>query len=72
MFDEQTSHDITKIGLELLCDVEVLLGLTYIIPMLEFVWCLSKFANNRDILICNFIVVVKKCEAQLYQMYCDQ
>jgi hypothetical protein len=23
MFDEQTSHDITKVGLELLCDVGV-------------------------------------------------
>jgi len=37
MFDEQASHDATKVGLELLCDVEMFLGLTCIIPMLEFV-----------------------------------
>jgi hypothetical protein len=37
MFDEQASHDTTNVGLELLCDVEMFLGLTCIIPMLEFV-----------------------------------
>jgi hypothetical protein len=37
MFDEQASHDIIKAGLELFYDVEVFLGLTCIIPMLELV-----------------------------------
>jgi hypothetical protein len=37
MFDEQASHDTSKAGLKLLCDVKVFLGLTYIIPLLEFV-----------------------------------
>jgi hypothetical protein len=44
MFDEQTSHDTTKTSLELICDVEVLLGLTCIILVLELVQGLSKFA----------------------------
>jgi len=34
MFDEQASHDIAKTNLELLCDVEMFLGLTCIIPKL--------------------------------------
>jgi hypothetical protein len=46
MFDEQASHDIVKTCLELFYDVEVFLGLTCIIPMLEFVQGLSKFAHN--------------------------
>jgi predicted glycosyltransferase involved in capsule biosynthesis len=46
MFDEQASHDTTKTSLELFCDVEVFLGLTCIIPMLEFIQGLSKFAQN--------------------------
>jgi len=46
MFNEQTSHDITKSSLELFCDVEVFLGLTCIIPMLELVQGLSKVAQN--------------------------
>jgi hypothetical protein len=65
MFDEKTSHGTTKIGLELFYDIEMFLGLTFIIPILKLVWCLSKFAQNQDILICNFVDVVKKCEAQL-------
>jgi predicted glycosyltransferase involved in capsule biosynthesis len=69
IFNEQTSHDITKSSLELFCDVEVFLGLTCIIPMLELVQSLSKFAQNQDIFICDFVTIVKKCEAQLYQMY---
>ncbi len=72
MFNEQASHDITKSNLELFCDVEMFLGLTCIIPMLELVQGLSKFAQNWNIFICNFVAIVKKCEAQLNQMYCDQ
>jgi hypothetical protein len=44
MFDEQTFHDTTKTCLELFCDVEGLLELRCIIPMLELVQGLSKFA----------------------------
>jgi hypothetical protein len=33
---------------------------------------LSKFAQNWDIFICNFVVIVKECEAQLYQIYCEK
>jgi hypothetical protein len=60
MFNEQASHDITKSSLELLCDVDVFSGLTYIIPMPELVQGLSKFAQNLDIFICDFVAIVKK------------
>jgi hypothetical protein len=46
MFDEQASYDIVKAGLELFCDVEVFLGLTCIIPIMELVQGLLKFAHN--------------------------
>jgi hypothetical protein len=46
MFDEHITHDTIKFFLELLCDVEVFLGLSYIIPMLEIVQGLSKFVQN--------------------------
>jgi hypothetical protein len=44
MFDEQAFHDTSKVGLELFCDAEMFLGLTCIIPMLDLVQGLSKFA----------------------------
>jgi hypothetical protein len=44
MFNEQATHDTNKENLELLCDVENFMSLTYIIPMLEmFKACQSLF-----------------------------
>jgi hypothetical protein len=43
MFDEQAFHDTSKASLELFCDVEMFLGPTCIIPMLDLVQGLSKF-----------------------------
>jgi hypothetical protein len=76
MFDEQASHDIVKASLELLCDVEMFLELTYIILMLELVWSLSEFAQNWDFLYaillllsknvkCNYIrcIVINMCSS---------
>lgn len=57
---------MAKASLELFCDVEMFLGLTCIIPMLELVQGLSKFAHNWDIFICNFVVTIKEYEVQLY------
>jgi hypothetical protein len=71
-WDEQASHETIKVGLELFCDVEMFLGPTCIIPMLEFVQGLSRFVQNQHIFICNFVVVINECEVQLYQTYCDQ
>jgi predicted glycosyltransferase involved in capsule biosynthesis len=72
MFDEYATHDTIKTNLELLCDVEVFLCLTYIIPMLEIVQGLSKFVQNWNIFICVFYDVVKECEGKLCKMYCGQ
>jgi hypothetical protein len=72
MFDEHITHDTIKFFLELLCDVEVFLGLSYIIPMLEIVQGLSKFVQNWNIFICVFVDVVKECKGKFYKMYYDQ
>jgi hypothetical protein len=55
----------------MLCDVENFLGLAYIILLLECVQNLSKFGHTQDVLICDFVNVVKVCEVDIYQMYYD-
>jgi hypothetical protein len=52
---------MTQANIELLCDVDVFLGLTYIIPMLEIVHGLSKIVQSWDILICDFVATMKEC-----------
>ncbi len=46
MFQEQVSNESTKAKLELLCNIEVFLGLVCIIPMLEYVQNLFKFVQT--------------------------
>jgi hypothetical protein len=66
MFEDQVTNIAAKANLDLLCDVE-----TYIIPLFEFVQSLSKFGQTHDVFICDFVHVVKVCEDDLYEMYCD-
>jgi hypothetical protein len=44
------SKQQAKLNYENLCDFQVLLGLAYILPLLEYVHVLIKFAQMRDFL----------------------
>jgi hypothetical protein len=47
MVEDNVIVDTTKINYELMCDLETLLGLSCIIPLLELVQGLSKFAQSQ-------------------------
>jgi len=51
----------TKTNLEYLCDVEVVMGLMCIMPMLKVVHALIKFVQACDTFVCDFLIVVKLC-----------
>ncbi len=72
MFEEHVAHDSTKANLELLCDIEVFISLTCIIPMFGCVQSLSKFAQTCDAFICDFVVVLKGCVGDLYCKYYNE
>jgi hypothetical protein len=59
MFQEQVSNESTKANLELLCNIEVFLGLVCIIPMLECVQNIFKFVQTWDVFICDFVATIK-------------
>ncbi len=61
-----------KSNLCLLIDVEMLLGLNVIMPLLEAVFFFIKFAQLRDVFMCDFIVVVKIYDGDVYRIYCDK
>jgi hypothetical protein len=44
----------------------VFMGLVCIIPILECVQGLSKFVQTWDAFICDFVIVVKSCQGDLY------
>jgi hypothetical protein len=51
----------TKANLLNLCGIDTILGLPCILPMLEFVNAFMKFAQAKDVFVCDYIVVVKIC-----------
>ncbi len=71
MFEDHVTIIVANANLDMLCDVETFLGLAYIILLLECVQNLSKFGHTQNVLICDFVNVVKVCEVDLYQMYYD-
>jgi hypothetical protein len=48
-------------NLELLCDLEVLLGISCIVPMLEQFNELIKFSHFWKCFVCDFVVAIKLC-----------
>jgi hypothetical protein len=69
MVKDNVIVDTTKTNYELLSDVETLMGFFCIILSLELVHGLSKFAQNQQTFICDFISTLKFCEADLFTMY---
>ncbi len=53
--------EATKANVVNLCDVGTILGLPCVLPMLEYVNALMKFAQARNVFIFDYIVVVKIC-----------
>jgi len=59
----------TKTNLEYLCDIEVVMGLMCIMPMLKAIHALIKFVQACDTFVCDFVTVVKLCCPKLYKLY---
>lgn len=62
---DSTTIDIAEANYELLCDPHTLLGLACVLPLLEAMQALSKFAQIRTTFICDFIFQVKVCQSDL-------
>jgi hypothetical protein len=55
-----------------LCDLQVLLGLACILPLLEPIHALIKFTQIRDVYVRDLMVVIMVCQGDIYMMYYDQ
>ncbi len=71
MAKDVTTVDNAKANYELLCNVETLLGLPHVLPLLECVQILSNFAQSYQVFICDFIATVKIYHQNLFKLYCD-
>jgi hypothetical protein len=69
---DSLTNQQAKLNYENLCDLQVLLGLAYILPLLEFVHAFIKSAQMKDVYVCDLVVAIKVCQGDIYMMDCDQ
>ncbi len=67
MVIDNVNVQITKANYEFLCDAKTLLGLACVIPLLEVVQGLSKFAQGRGTFIYDCVDALKLVETNLLQ-----
>jgi hypothetical protein len=68
---QQTSKEFARRNLDMLCDISTLLALPCLMPLLDCVNSLMKFAQSSDLFISDFVATVKICQADLFMMYVD-
>jgi hypothetical protein len=56
---------VTETNFEYICDIEVIMGLMCIMPMLKALLAFIKFAQACDTFSCDFVVNVKLCCVEL-------
>jgi hypothetical protein len=58
-------------NLMLLCDLSMLLALPCLLPLLESVKSLITFSQSRNLFVSDYVVAIKICQAEVYEMYVD-
>ena len=71
MHMDSSSLATAKANLNLLCEIELLLGLACILLMLEALNYLIKFSQQTTCFVCDMVAAVKLCQADLYLWYID-
>jgi hypothetical protein len=71
MTTNSANVESAKANLLNLCDIDMIFGLPCILPMLESMNGLMKFAHGKDVFVCDYIIFVKICQGDLYKMYND-
>jgi len=66
--DNTISHDCQGY-FDLFCDVNLLISLSCLLPMLETIYALIKFVQKKDDFVCDDVVAIKICQGQLYSHY---
>jgi hypothetical protein len=71
MHTKSSKSEVVQKNLSALCDVEFILGLPSIFPLLECVHVLIKVRQNKDVFVCDFVESIKVAQQKLCMLYCD-
>jgi hypothetical protein len=59
-FDNPTNQQV-MLNNEHLCNIHSLFGLVYILPLLESMHALIKFAQFKNVFVCDLVATIKVC-----------
>jgi hypothetical protein len=60
-----------NVNLNLLCDIEVFYGLSYLLPMLESMNNLIKLAQAWNVFVVDYVKAIRMCQANLFMDYVE-
>ncbi len=49
---------LAKVNIELICDVNLLIFLNYLLPMLKIVHAFIKFTKKKDVFVCDYVAII--------------
>ncbi len=64
-------NEVARSSLQKLLDLELILGLHYILLFFELVHTLIKYAQGRDVYTCDFVEEIRMCRTKLYELDID-
>ncbi len=71
MNDDVSRNNTTNENLNLIYDLELIVGLHAILPLLYYVHILIKFSQSRNMFVCDFTKAMKICHLEFYILYND-
>jgi hypothetical protein len=63
--------NLAKKNLAFLSDIQILLGLSGLLPLLRCVHSLMKFSQGRDIFVCDYMAAIQVCISEITAFYID-
>jgi hypothetical protein len=69
MHNKSPKNDIASKNLNVVCDMELILGLPCLLPLFKCVHKLIKIVQGQDVFVCNLVEVVKLAQLELYKFY---
>jgi hypothetical protein len=70
--ENHPSFMVAIISFDLLCDVNLLIFFSSLLPMLQTIYALMKSAQKQDIFVCDYVITIKICHGQFYFPYSNR
>jgi hypothetical protein len=71
MHDDSAKNVVALKSLNLLRNIEFILGIPYIFALFEIVLMLIKITQGRNVFVYEFVDSIKLVQHKLYNFYCD-